>query len=597
MTVTDRDAVQYISLSMSIYDTIEARAAFCANAKLFVLPASFLCFVLGLSYLVVLTNHPIMAEPDYAQYMSQRFAINAELRQQLIFQGLGNWTSIRNSSESDITDAASAIRSPGGTIANPLRALYDQAVLLFENHDPGPDDANPIPNPHFRPNPPGPAPTISNPGYLISHQTVTHLKHLSYYLKHLARTSRPFVNAGSTEARLAFVYHFKQVEDNYDVDEGPRAPVKMDKVSRIQEIIEEMEEYLSAHRGHTGVILSYLIREDDNPMVGYAYTDTAADVFESFDQEMILRGPLTGHAFNIDNKRLWQLWYTVLHDTESYSWISQHARRQDGRAAHSSVKTHYLGEGHHQRTRTRADAVVESLFYTGEKPNFTFETYCSKLKRAHGQLSDAEEPVPEDKKVRKMLSGIRDRRLLQGPIPTVKATPSLLHDFDKACTYLTTFVAENTATNSRNVSSLYQGRGGRGRGGRGHNPYGGRGGRGGRSDGRGFTRGGGRWNNNQGRGGRGRSGGRGYGPRDAGNGVRNVDLHTGDYDSHTWQNVLTATQRGRVMAMREAEQTRQAAAASTTVPPPPPAGAPVPPPGVPPATPSVSDTMTRRGGR
>lgn len=50
----------------------------------------------------------IMAEPDFATYMSNHFTINTELRQQITLQGLRTWTSIKNTSESDITDAASA---------------------------------------------------------------------------------------------------------------------------------------------------------------------------------------------------------------------------------------------------------------------------------------------------------------------------------------------------------------------------------------------------------------------------------------------------------------------------------------------------------
>jgi len=504
-----------------------------------------------------------MAEPDFNVFLQQRFSLNADARAQLVPHGLTDWAAFRRITETDIDNIAKAIRNPGGTIPNPHRAVYLAAIAAFDNY------AGQMPNPLVRPTPPGPPETISNPGYPLTQATVHHMKILTYYLKHHVRTSRDFVNIGSTEARMQRVYDFKKVEDDYDADKAPKMPPKMDKISRIQEIIEEVEQYVESHRGSSGVFLAYLIRENDQPLPGDPYDPTVAgNVFDSFDEEMINRAPLEGPDFTIDNGRLWQLWYGILHDTEGYAWISGFLRRRDGRSAHYAVRTHYLGDGHNQRLKTKADNVIESTYYNGERANFTFETFTSRLKRAHQDLAMCNEPLSEHRKVRKMLKGIKSASLLNGPVPQIIANPTLSNNFDASVTYLTNFITETTRPTSqiasvgRGGTSFGRGRGrGRGRDFRGNGRFGR-----GRS-GRGFSRGtgyGGRQGGRYGGRGDGQRGGRGRGYDQR---ISNSELSADDdYDDHTWWNVLTPTQRGRVMGLREAQRGTSAVTTDTSAP-------------------------------
>lgn len=540
------------------------------------------------------------APVDFAAYMLNRFQMNADFRAQLASQGLDSFDRIREATEEDIDSIAMTIRSPGGMILNPLRQDYDDAVAAHNNWAPPANAAPDTVNPHPLPNPPGPPHQIRDPGFPISVQQTQYLKLLSYYLKHLKRTSRDFVNNGSTVQRLRIVYAFKDLEHAYDSEQGPTKPVKMDKISRIREIIEEVQQYLNHHRGKSGVILSYLIRDNDEPADGEPFDPDDDDgTFASFDDEMIQRAPLFGNEFTMDNARLWQVWYTVLHDTESYSWIQTYNRTQNGRSAHFAVTNHFLGDGHMQRLRNAADRTLETMYYQNEKPNFTFEMYASKMKRAHEDLAVCGEPLTERRKVRKLIRGIQSSHLRNSAIPAIQANAHLLNDFDASVTFIGNFLSESTRRSSQ--LSAFQGRGVRGRGrfdgGRGRGRfhgrgYGGRGGRGGRY--RGDYRGG-----YGGRGGgyEGRGRGRGGNERR----IRNDELHTGDYDDETWYNVLTATQRGRVTQMREdaarANQTRQV---QTTAIVPAPTTAMVPAPAPAPSAPTadtLAATMTRRGGR
>lgn len=95
-----------------------------------------------------------------------------------------------------------------------------------------------------------------------------YLKRLVYYFKYLRRTSRILLNNGSTVPRINTVYEFEHVEEAYSkASDGP-APIKLAKMAQIQEKIEEVEQYLNVHRGASGVYLTYMIREDTDPLNG-----------------------------------------------------------------------------------------------------------------------------------------------------------------------------------------------------------------------------------------------------------------------------------------------------------------------------------------
>ena len=75
------------------------------------------------------------------------------------------------------------------------------------------------------------------------------------------------------------------------------------------------------------------------------------------------------------------------------------------------------------------------------------------MKRAHDELAAFEEPVPERKKVRMMLRGIRGPHEMVQAINTVEATPQLLQDFQQTVNFFTRvrdrIAAKNPAPNTR----------------------------------------------------------------------------------------------------------------------------------------------------
>ena len=69
--------------------------------------------------------------PAYGQYMQQRFGMNAATRALLAEQGINNFSDLIDLGEDDIDAIVSNIRSPGGTIPNPVRIEYDQLVATY----------------------------------------------------------------------------------------------------------------------------------------------------------------------------------------------------------------------------------------------------------------------------------------------------------------------------------------------------------------------------------------------------------------------------------------------------------------------------------
>ena len=107
-----------------------------------------------------------------------------------------------------------------------------------------------------------------------------------------------------------------------------------------------------------------------------------------------------------------------------------------------------LGLGYYFYDQSKKDPNV----YDTEKPGFTFEKYCAIHKEAHTDLEDFNEPMPEDKKVRKLLRGIRAPNL-QSAKNTIIATPRLNTDFQAAVDFIAHFInTQPSYSRQRNIS-------------------------------------------------------------------------------------------------------------------------------------------------
>ena len=395
----------------------------------------------------------------------------------------------------------------------------------------------PRPNPNNAAQPLLPVPiTIINEKYL---------KLAAYYIRHLDRTQRAFVPAFATIARLEEMQVLKD-EEKEAKDKSVTPLAKLESIAKIRVAIENINDHLLKLRGSSGVPLSYITRGLSIPDPATLYPDDIS--------EMIGRAPHAGRFYRGDNEEVWKVIRTVLYDSDGWSWVTSFEATKDGRGAYIALLQHYLGTSHQSLIKTTADANIENTYYDGDKRGFTFEKYCQIHKQAHKDLADFGEAMPEDRKVRKFLQGIRAQHLSQAKV-TVLALPEYRDNFDRAVNFITSLTnsVAGASNTRRNISSVGQKQKGRGdKGGR----AGGREGRGrgGRGDGRGGYGRGGRGNagHYSGRGGRG-TGGRG----------NSGDITDRYYSYEEWTN-LTGDQQQKVRDLRNERDRKRGVAAIGT---------------------------------
>jgi hypothetical protein len=357
-------------------------------------------------------------------------------------QGIQAFDDFLTLTEKDISDICANIRKPGGTIPNPLH-----------------NAAAPVAN--------IPA-VIPNPGINIGYVYEKRLKMLRYYLVlRLERVQRVIGVNTATLARLITCYRLKEIEDEAEEID---LPIKLTRVDKVRDILENRDNYLLQQRGASGLPLAYVVRpEAALPNVDPGYGQP------SVIEEMIARGPHAGPYYQLDNKAVWQVIRHVTHEGPGWSWVQGYQRTSDGRQAYLALKAHYLGESYSSRIRAAADSTIDNAYYDGKSRAFTFEKYCEILKAAFTDIEATGEAVSETRKVRVLLHGICDKRL-ETAISQVMATAELRDTFDTALNFIARFADDmKSLDNSRKVShrniSGVSSRGGRGgRSGRGANP-------------------------------------------------------------------------------------------------------------------------------
>jgi hypothetical protein len=109
--------------------------------------------------------------------------------------------------------------------------------------------------------------------------------------------------------------------------------------------------------------------------------------------------------------------------------------------------------------KAKAYALVASASYTG-KGKFSFDQYVGRHQKAHNALLELDEPVPETKKVRDFMDGIRDPKL-ENALSHILGDRMKLESFEECQQYLKT-VVENAKsrpmTADRHVATVQRGK-------------------------------------------------------------------------------------------------------------------------------------------
>jgi uncharacterized membrane protein YgcG len=238
---------------------------------------------------------------------------------------------------------------------------------------------------------------------------------------------------------------------------------------------------LSQTRGTQGESLKYVARDAVVPAV---FADDA--------KRRMYQLPLTGGAFEEDNKQTFRLLKSYLIKLPGWTWIESFNATENGRGAFWAWATHYNGQGELSKRTAMAKAKIKNLFYKNER-SLTFEKVTEILSKSFSILDkDPDERLSECQKVEKLLSCIQTQDMEMVAQKSIIAS-QYPNDFSGACNYFSAQVSrlhagaqlENSKyKNKRNISAM-QGRGSRrdrGRG-RGRGRFGGRSGSGGRGNG------------------------------------------------------------------------------------------------------------------
>lgn len=161
--------------------------------------------------------------------------------------------------------------------------------------------------------------------------------------------------------------------------------------------------YLSTIPGSTGIPLSYIIRENEQPV-----TVIGADYLS----DLVNRAPLRGPVFTADRRQVHQLLTGKILGEQSEEWIRSTKAKLNGRTDFLTLRIHYEGEGNINRRITKAEAIRKTLHYKQER-SLKFTTFLNQLQVMYEIYEAAGDPHSEKAKLRFLFERIQAPHLSQ----------------------------------------------------------------------------------------------------------------------------------------------------------------------------------------
>jgi hypothetical protein len=152
--------------------------------------------------------------------------------------------------------------------------------------------------------------------------------------------------------------------------------------------------YLSTIPGCTGIPLSYVVREFDDPTDALDETD--------YLTSLVLRAPLNGTVYVADRRQVHQLLTGKVLGETAEEWIRDHKNKQNGRVDFQALQMHFEGEGNVSRRISQAEALHKSLSYKQER-SMKFSVFLNKMQQMFQIYKQEGEEKPESAKIRFLL--------------------------------------------------------------------------------------------------------------------------------------------------------------------------------------------------
>ena len=212
------------------------------------------------------------------------------------------------------------------------------------------------------------------------------------------------------------------------------SPGPLERESKWKEWEEKFVNYLRLHLGPSGVPLSYVIRENDEPDV--------TTVYPEFISKTIACSPLSGEYFDADKLTVYNFIVSFTTGQPSGDWVKDSARYCNGRRSMKALRDHFLGEGNATRSLALAEGLRSSLHYKNER-SMAFETFLTQCQRMFNIFKQENEPMSEDAKIRFLFQAIQHKDLLVA-VEALRAqqTAGSNLTYTVCCNHLTTAVSQ-----------------------------------------------------------------------------------------------------------------------------------------------------------
>jgi predicted metallo-beta-lactamase superfamily hydrolase len=239
-----------------------------------------------------------------------------------------------------------------------------------------------------------------------------------------------------------------------------KPPGKYKKDTKWKNFKEGAIAYLNALKGKYDIPLAYVIREDEQPVPD--------QIFQSEHHRLIAVTPLQGIEFKEDNGRIFNLLKSWTINGHAWTWMRSFNSTRNSRQAWLALVGHFKGDAQRDKVKDHAYATIAAAKYYGEKKSFTFETYVTIRQEAYTDLVQYGKVISEEKRVRDLLSNIRDNSAATNVAKgTILEMPTLRNNFSNAVAHLSTTLqlGQSLQENNHNISSTNTNKGD-GRGGR-----------------------------------------------------------------------------------------------------------------------------------
>jgi len=206
-----------------------------------------------------------------------------------------------------------------------------------------------------------------------------HIKAFIQWTRDMIRTGRnpnavPFPVADTTTLIRRYKSHEAYISKAKTITENAK-PARFKAMIKWEDWKPVFLNFLRSIPGRDGVPLSYICR--DNPI---AAINPAAELLDMY----VDSAPLSGEAFNVDAAEVHTYIVSFIAGNETAeAKIMPHANENNGRLDFTALYDHYEGVGVHAIDITKADHIIDSLFYAGErKPHMWWEEFEKQLSMA-----------------------------------------------------------------------------------------------------------------------------------------------------------------------------------------------------------------------